>query len=106
MLLSKVTAAVSVFGFDFDLNTGKVKYASYQSAMDLAQRMGQKIIFDDKSKTPMFRYVDANNHQHEVWFENADSIKAKLNTSEEIGVNGIALWRLGLEDPAMWKEIP
>ncbi|UOF88878.1 glycosyl hydrolase family 18 protein [Fodinisporobacter ferrooxydans] len=105
MPAGKITAAVSVFGFDFNLTTGKIQYATYAMAMSLASRYGQSIIFDQKSQTPMFRYTDQAGNRHEVWFENAESIRAKLNLAHRLGIRGLALWRLGMEDPNLWNML-
>ncbi|MFE5322973.1 LysM peptidoglycan-binding domain-containing protein [Paenibacillus sp. NPDC056579] len=102
MPASKITAAVSVFGFDFNLTTKRNTYATYQMAMDLAQKYNKEVIFDEKTQTPMFAYTDESGNQHEVWFENEQSIRAKMETAHQLGIRGIALWRLGMEDPAIW----
>ncbi|TCO72313.1 glycosyl hydrolase family 18 protein [Marinisporobacter balticus] len=99
----KIVAAVSVFGFDFNLTTSKNTYATYDMAMKLAKKYNKEIIFDEKTQTPMFAYEDEQGNQHEVWFENAESIYAKIQKAWEMGIKGIALWRLGMEDPNMWS---
>lgn len=98
----KVVAAVSVFGFDFNLTTGRNTYVTHEAAMDLARRYNKTVIFDRETLTPMFAYSDAQGNDHEVWFENADSIRAKANIAWRLGIGGLALWRLGMEDPAIW----
>ncbi len=103
--LSKIVAAISVFGFDFNLTTGENTYATYQLASDLASRYGRSIIFDRATLTPMFSYQDEQGNQHEVWFENKDSIVAKIRLAWQMGISGVALWRLGMEDPAVWPQI-
>lgn len=101
----KITAAVSVFGFDFNLTTGRNTYATYDMAMELAKKYNKTVIFDQKTQTPMFAYTDESGNKHEVWFENAASIRAKLQAAHRLGIRGIALWRLGMEDPDIWKMI-
>lgn len=102
---SKVVAAISVFGFDFNLTTGGNSYVTYQMAADLARRYNQSVIFDQATLTPMFSYQDEQGNQHEVWFENRDSIIAKIRLAWQMGISGVALWRLGMEDPAVWPQI-
>jgi len=102
MPASKITAAVSVFGFDFNLTTGRNTYATYSMAMDLARKYNKDVIFDEKTQTPMFAYTDESGNEHEVWFENERSIRAKMELAHQLGIRGIALWRLGMEDPAIW----
>ncbi|PWK10332.1 glycosyl hydrolase family 18 protein [Tumebacillus permanentifrigoris] len=101
----KIIAAVSVFGFDFNLTAKRNTYVTYSMAMDLAKRYEQDVIFDEKTQTPMFRYTDKDGDRHEVWFENAASIRAKLNLANRLGVRGLALWRLGMEDPGIWPML-
>ncbi|WP_392486772.1 glycosyl hydrolase family 18 protein [Haloimpatiens sp. FM7315] len=101
----KIVAAVSVFGFDFNLNTKKNKYVTYNMAMDLAKKYNKNIVFDEKTKTPTFSYVDKKGYIHEVWFENTESLKYKIDKAYEMGIKGVALWRLGMEDMGIWSMI-
>ena len=101
----KITAAVSVFGFDFNLTQKRNTYVTYSMAMNLARRYNKEVIFDRETQTPMFAYTDGEGNQHEVWFENADSIRAKLRLANRLGIRGLALWRLGMEDPEIWTMI-
>ncbi len=102
---SKVVAAISVFGFDFNITTGKNTYATYAMAAELAKRYNKSIIFDQETLTPMFAYTDESGNKHEVWFENSESIIAKLRLAWQLGISGVALWRLGMEDPGVWSRI-
>lgn len=101
----KIVAAVSVFGFDFNLETGRAAYASFDRAMALADQYNKEIIFDEETQTPMFAYTDAQGVNHEVWFENRASIKAKAELAGRLGIRGLALWRLGMEDEAIWDML-
>ncbi|KML38137.1 glycosyl hydrolase [Cytobacillus firmus] len=101
----KIVAAVSVFGFDFNLETGRAAYASFERAMALAEKYNKEIIFDEETKTPMFAYTDETGVNHEVWFENRASIKAKAELADRLGIRGLALWRLGMEDEAIWDML-
>lgn len=101
----KIIAAVSVFGFDFNLQTDRASYVTYQMAVDLANKYNQEIIFDEETQTPMFAYTDEQGVKHEVWFENRESILAKARLANRLGIRGIALWRLGMEDPAIWTML-
>ncbi|MEN6314643.1 MAG: LysM peptidoglycan-binding domain-containing protein [Clostridiaceae bacterium] len=105
MPASKVVAAISVFGFDFNLTTERNTYVTYAMAADLARRYNRSIIFDQDTLTPMFSYTDEQGNQHEVWFENSDSIIAKMSLAWRQGISGVALWRLGMEDPGVWPRI-
>jgi spore germination protein len=101
----KIIAAVSVFGFDFNLTTKVNTYVTHSAAIMLAQKYNATVVFDQESKTPKFSYTDERGNHHEVWFENAESIKAKVQLAWDLGIAGVALWRLGMEDPAIWTML-
>ncbi|TDQ38271.1 LysM peptidoglycan-binding domain-containing protein [Aureibacillus halotolerans] len=102
---NKILGAVSVFGFDFNLETGKARYLTYAGAIETANQFGATIQFDEESQTPFYTYTAENGQDHEVWFENERSIIAKARLAQTLGVNGLALWRLGMEDPAIWPGL-
>ncbi len=54
---------------------------------------------------PWFTYTDGAGRTHEVWYANRDSVAARLSLVREYGLGGVAIWRLGGEDPANWSAI-
>ena len=40
------------------------------------------------------------------WFEDARSAKIRADLANSAGLSGVAVWRLGSEDPATWTAIP
>ena len=42
---------------------------------------------------------------HQVWLEDAESIKVKLNVMSNYQIGGVASWRLGYETPDIWDVI-
>lgn len=59
-------------------------------------------IWDEKSKTPYLRF-STNGAENIIWFENAESIKLRLDLAEKYRVGGVAFWRLGEEDERIWE---
>ena len=59
-----------------------------------------------KNQTPMFSYTDAQGNRHEVWFEKCPQPEGQNPAC--LGpwkCKGVALWRLGMEDPAIWTML-
>ena len=54
---------------------------------------------------PWFTYTDNAGRSHEVWYADEASIAARLELVRKYGLGGIAVWRLGGEDPANWSAI-
>jgi spore germination protein len=53
----------------------------------------------------MFRYYDTDGVQHEVWFEDARSVRAKLLLVNEYDLRGVSYWLLGLSFPQNWTAL-
>ena len=42
---------------------------------------------------------------YQMWLEDGESLKAKISVAKVYGVNGVAAWRLGLENEGIWALI-
>jgi spore germination protein len=54
---------------------------------------------------PWFTYTDNQGQTHEVWYGDGKGVAARLGLVQKYGLGGIAVWRLGGEDPANWSAI-
>ncbi|MED4228275.1 glycosyl hydrolase family 18 protein [Neobacillus cucumis] len=102
---SKILLGIAGYGWDWDTTTNKALYSSYVQLMNQKTKYKVKVKWDSRSQTPYFSYIDTNNHNHQAWFENSYSLKFKLYLVEKYNLQGIGIWRLGLEDPMYWKAI-
>ena len=41
----------------------------------------------------------------QCWLEDVDSIRVKLQVMKAQGIGGVAEWKLGIEDKAVWDVI-
>jgi len=48
---------------------------------------------------------DSDNNLCQIWMEDAESIRVKLNVMDNYGIAGVAEWRLGYETSDIWDEI-
>ncbi|MDP2872935.1 MAG: glycosyl hydrolase family 18 protein [Bacillota bacterium] len=102
----KVLLGLAGHAFDWLVGAKYPKYTSYARVMDTAARTGAPVLWDDKSQTPFLRYTDrSTGDKREAWFDNEVSFALKLELADRYGLGGVALWRLGLEDPALWPLI-
>jgi spore germination protein YaaH len=63
---------------------------------------GAEVDYDFNAATPLIRYgPDAT-----LYFDDAQSLAAKASLVESLHLRGVALWRLGFEDPAVWNALP
>jgi spore germination protein len=102
----KIMMGMPLYGYDWMLPFmpgGKwAKRLDPQEALALAAREGANIRFDAQTQSPTFKYFDDNGVEHEVWFEDARSIRAKLLLVNKYDLRGVSYWLLGLEFPQNW----
>ncbi len=100
---------MGIAGYGYDWSSKGVERLEYSEVQKLIKRFDSKVEWDDLSNSPHFRYNGADNISHQVWYENSYSIKYKVNLAEKYNIGGIALWKLGEEDPEVWtilKKFP
>lgn len=103
---NKIMMGQNLYGFDWKVpfRPGTMaKALSSEAATHLAIQHGVPISFDNKTKSPYFRYTESNGQRHEVHFEDARSIQAKFNLLKEEGLRGISYWKLGLPFIQNWE---
>ncbi len=105
----KIFMGIPNYGYDWTLpyvrDETKAKSISNEEAVGLARRYGAEIEFDEIAKAPFFNYIDENNREHIVWFEDARSINAKLLTAAEYGFAGVSYWNIMRPFQANWSIV-
>lgn len=99
----KIMLGVAAYGYDW-ASTGTKAYG-INGMYNVAANNGATVMWDDVSKTPYFKYTDASGVSHSAWFENGQSVGYKLDLVNSYNLNGIAIWRLGLENADYWTSI-
>lgn len=102
----KLFLGIPTYGYDWTLpyergNPGAPSLSPV-AAVRLAARYGAQIQYDTQAESPWFRYTDEGGNLHEVWFEDARSIQAKLNLANEFSLRGIGYWNSMREFPQNW----
>ena len=107
LALKQVPAAKAIvcFGnYAYDWHGRQADDITVQEAWLIAHDSETPIHFDKASGNPYFYYEEDGVH-HQVWMLDAVSAWNQLLTTDASDVSGIALWRLGSEDPAVWPAI-
>ena len=102
----KIWLGIPNYGYDWPLPfiQGQTKATSISNryAVQLALRNNAEIQYDEQAQTPWFQYQDEQGATHEVWFEDARSIRAKLALIPEYGLRGAGYWNLMRPFPQNW----
>ncbi len=101
----KISLGIPNYGYDWPLpyvkGTTKAQTLGTLKAIQLAIDHGVEIQFDETAKSPWFRYWQYG-IQHEVWFEDVRSLKAKFDLVKETGLSGVGYWQLMRYFRANW----
>lgn len=93
----KISLGIPNYGYDWPLpyerGVTRARTLSHRQAVQLAIDFGVDIRFDETAQCPWFRYWQYG-IQHEVWFEDVRSYKAKFDLIKEYGLTGAGYWQL------------
>lgn len=103
--IPKTKLYLGVAGYGYDWSSKGTESLEYSAITKLVDRFGADVQWDEASKAPHFGYTGPDGVAHQVWYENSYSIKYKLDLVNKYDIAGIALWKLGEEDPASWQVI-
>lgn len=99
----KLFLGVAAYGYDWS-SGGSAKTVSTRQATALWQKQGVKPIWSKTVSEPFFTYHQAG-ATHTVWYEDTSTFLQKLALAKQHHLGGIALWRLGFEEPSLWREL-
>ncbi|MDD2233305.1 MAG: glycosyl hydrolase family 18 protein [Desulfitobacteriaceae bacterium] len=101
----KIVMGLPVYSFDWGSNKPNIPaYLSYAQSLEQAKKHGVEILYNEEEQVPHYAYT-AGGIRHEVYLENAKSLGIKLDYAKKHQLHGVAIWRLGMEDPAMWDNV-
>ena len=101
----KAIFAIGTYGYDWD-DTGDGRPAeavTFAEVMRAVRENAGEIAFTSPSLNPVATWSDPDSVDHQVWFLDATTAWNSLTTTAGLGARGVALWRLGAEDPAIWR---
>lgn len=106
---AKIFLGIPNYGYDWPLpfqqGVTRATSLSNQAAIDLAVRTGSEILYDATLSAPHFNYTDNAGVAHEVWFEDARSMAAKLRLIAAYGFRGAGFWNLTRPFSQTWQVL-
>lgn len=98
----KIVFGLPLYGYDW--GGGQGESVVYQTAMDRLNRYRGELKRDPASQEMVGTYVKEG-LDHVIWFQDAQSIQAKIDLAKKLGISHFVFWRLGGEDPAIWPSL-
>lgn len=99
----KTVIGLGNFGYDWTLGSTRAAVeVGFSDVISRANQYGGVIHWDAELKNPSLQYTQAG-VRHEVWFlDGVTALNSVLETHRK-GFAGVAFWRLGAADPALWS---
>jgi peptidoglycan-N-acetylglucosamine deacetylase len=98
----KVIIAIGSYAYEW-INKNEVREISVQEAWDLGKISQAKPHLESTSLNTFFSYSNPENgEKHSVWLLDAITAYNQTAAALAMDVHGVALWKLGTEDPGVW----
>lgn len=99
----KLIAAIGAYGYDWNVSAKTPADAvAFDDVMELARAHGARVETEKDSVNSTFSYQDSGGAHHQVWFLDGVSAWNQYLTARQFKYGGVSLWRLGMEEPALW----
>lgn len=96
---NRVLLGLPAYGYEWG-SGNEARGLTYSQAMARLQALGATLRWHPVAKVPYFAAGG-----REVWFENRYSLGYKLTLVSRYDLGGVAIWRLGQEDPGLWDVL-
>lgn len=103
----KLVLAVGAYGYDWNDGApgAPADEMTFQDVMTAARRSGRLPGFDRASGNPFLTWTDPDSTDHVAWYLDGVTAWNQIVAGRRLGVAGHALWRLGGEDPSLWRVL-
>jgi peptidoglycan-N-acetylglucosamine deacetylase len=99
----KLIVSLGSYGYDWEENSNQpADTMTFGDIMDLGMGTNLQVYWNKQTGNPYLRYK-MNGKKHIVWFLDAATFYNQMNLAIHSGSQGIAVWRLGSEDPSIWN---
>lgn len=98
----KVVISIGGYGYDWIEDAKEGSVLTFQETMTKAAQAQSEIQFDAASLNPHFDYYKEDKLHH-VWLLDAVTAYNQMNFADTYTPFGYVFWRMGSEDPSVWK---
>jgi spore germination protein YaaH len=99
----KVINAVPFYTRVWKTNNGQVtsEALGMEAAQNFIEKYNVPVVWDEET-CQNYGEIEMSGTLYQVWLEDAKSIETKLTVMKNNGLGGVAAWKLGFEDKAIW----
>jgi len=102
----KVINAIPFYTRVWKTQNGEVKSEALgmEAAENFITKYNVPVVWDEET-CQNYGEIEMNGTLYQVWLEDAQSIETKLTVMKNHGLGGVAAWKLGFEDKAIWDVV-
>ncbi len=101
----KAMMGIAAYGYEWTDRGGK-QNIEHVTAGDVWSRSRANHVlpyFDTDVSNPYLAWTDADSIDHFIWYMDATTAADEMRIARAMGVTSAAIWRLGGEDPSLWR---
>jgi cellulose synthase/poly-beta-1,6-N-acetylglucosamine synthase-like glycosyltransferase/peptidoglycan/xylan/chitin deacetylase (PgdA/CDA1 family)/spore germination protein YaaH len=107
---SKAILSLGAYGYDWNDADDSASAMTFQDVMSAVRDAAvdgrpAAIHFDTVALNPYATWSDADSTDHVAWYLDGVTAYNEILAGDALGAGGMAIWRLGSEDPAIWAVI-
>ncbi|VWX47211.1 glycosyltransferase [Novosphingobium sp. 9U] len=99
---AKLVVALGAYAYDW--HGADTDALAIEDAWLAAHDSDAQVVFDPASGNSGFAYEE-DGQKHTVWMLDAAASWNQLNALRRLGLNDVAMWRLGTEDAGFWEDL-
>lgn len=80
------------------------EYLTIRNTADYLERLNVETVWNEETCQNYAEWNDGA-ATYQIWIEDEESIRVKLNVMSTQGIGGVAVWRLGYGTPGVWELI-
>ena len=107
----RISLGIPFFSMHWSAQWSEARKA-YSGARGMGWNGAQRLLTENRAVAEFDRAQASNQARWEnagtleyAWIEDARSLQPKLALQKRYGLRGISVWRIGQEDPAVWRMI-
>lgn len=101
----QILLGIATYGYDWPAGESGGFSRPSKEIQERAARLGVEVKWSDRYQEPYYLYTAPNGRTREVWFENRYTLRQKIELMKRYNLGGIAIWRLGFEEPGFWDVL-
>lgn len=98
----KIFLGVGLYGYEWP-EDDEIRGLTNNKVNQIISKHEPSIERDEESDELHFVYSDEDDDEFEVWYNDAESVRHRVDFARMEGLGGVAFWRLGGEDENIWN---